>query len=138
MSTESHSSFLIHHSTLPVTDTHRAKSVLALVDTSPVLLLPSILACRERSGDRPLHVSLAGPIPFDAAMQRLVTVLARHDITATVQERADTLEATIAAWLNDAASNARSLLLDVSSACGGTATRAVLALQKDGRIASGH
>jgi hypothetical protein len=116
-----------------MTDTHRPKSVLALVDTSPVLLLPSILACRERSGDRPLHVSLAGPSQFDAAMQRLATVLARHDITATVQERADTLEATIAAWLNDAASNAQSPLLDVSSASGGTATRAVLALQKDGR-----
>ena len=98
-----------------------------------MLLLPSILACRERSGDRPLHVSLAGPIQFDAAMQRLVGVLARHGITATVQERADTLEETIRAWLSDTASHARSPLLDVSSASGGTAARAVLAVQKDGR-----
>ena len=116
-----------------MTDPQAPKSVLALVDSSPALLLPSILACRERSGDRPLHVWLAGPIQFDAAMQRLVDVLARHEITASVQDRADTLEATIDAWLRDAASHARSPLLDVSSASGGTAARAVLAVQKDGR-----
>lgn len=114
-------------------DSQPPKSVLALIDTSPVLLLPSILACRERAGDRALHVSLAGPAQFDAAMERLVAVFGRHAITAEVQPRADTLEATIAAWLGDAASDARSPLLDVSSASGGTATRAVLALQRDGR-----
>lgn len=54
-------------------------------------------------------------------------------ITASVQDRADTLEATIDAWLRDAASHARSPLLDVSSASGGIAARAVLAVQKDGR-----
>lgn len=117
------STFAIHHSSL----------VLALVDTSPVLLLPSILACRERSGDRPLHVSLAGPPQFDAAMQRLADVLGRHGISAVVQERSGTLETTIASWLGDTASHARSPLLDVSAASGGTATRAVLALQRDGR-----
>jgi hypothetical protein len=110
-----------------------ARSVLALVDTSPVLLLPSILACRERSGDVPLHVSLAGPVQSEAALQRLVSVLGRHDITASVQARADTLEATVSAWLDGVAGDAAPPLLDLSSASGGTATRAVLAIQKDGR-----
>ncbi len=114
-------------------DPHPPKSVVALIDSSPVLLLPSILACRERAGDRPLHVSLAGPPQFDAAMERLAAVFARHGITADVQPRSDTLEAAIAAWLGDAANDARSPLLDVSSASGGTAARAVLALQRDGR-----
>lgn len=109
------------------------RSVLALVDSSPVLLLPSILACRERSTDRPLHVSLAGPIQSQAAMQRLIGVLARHEITATLQERADSLEATVTAWLNGTGADAISPLLDVSAASGGTATRALLAVQKDGR-----
>ena len=109
------------------------KSVLALVDSSPVLLLPSILAYRERSGDRPLHVSLTGPVQADGALERLVAVLGRHGITAAVQARADSLEATVGAWLSGAAADAGSPLLDVSSASGGTATRAVLALQRDGR-----
>ena len=106
-------------------------SVLALVDTSPVLLLPSLLAARERAGEKPLHVALAGPPQFDAAMQRLVTVLGRHGITAAVQERADTLEATVSAWL--AGNGSGTPMLDVSSASGGTATRAVLALQGQSR-----
>lgn len=114
-------------------DAQSPKSVLALIDTSPVLLLPSILACRERCGDRPLRVSLAGPVQFDAAMQRLVTVFARHGIAAVVQPRVETLEATMTTWLSDSAGDARSPLVDVSSASGGTATRAVLALQRDGR-----
>jgi hypothetical protein len=116
-----------------MTDGRPAKSILALVDSSPVLLLPSVLACRERFSERSLHVFLTGPVQFDAAMQRLVAVLARHGISAHVQERAETLEATLATWLNDAARDAKSPLLDVSSASGGTATRAVLALQRDGR-----
>ncbi|HVL66366.1 MAG TPA: DUF1887 family CARF protein [Vicinamibacterales bacterium] len=110
-----------------------ARSVLALVDSSPVLLLPSLLACRERTGDRPLHVSLAGPIQSDAAMQRLAGVLGRHGIPATVLDRGPSLEETVHTWLNGAGADARSPLLDVSSASGGTATRAVLALQRDGR-----
>lgn len=114
-------------------DPRRTQFVLALVDSSPVLLLPSILACRERAGDRPLRVSLAGPPQFDAAMQRLVEVLARHQIEAAVQARASTLEQTIDDWLGDVAGDASSPLLDVSSASGGTATRAVLAVQRDGR-----
>ena len=105
--------------------------VLALVDSSPVLLLPSLLAARNRSGDDPLRVALTGPPQSDAALQRLVTVLGRHGITATVQERADTLEATVEAWL--AASAEGTPMLDVSSASGGTATRAVLALQRAAR-----
>ena len=110
-----------------------SKSVLALVDSSPVLLLPSVLACRERSGERPLHVSLAGPIQSEAALARLVAVLGRHSIEASIQARGDTLESTVQAWLGGAAADAGSPLLDVSSASGGTATRAVLALQQDGR-----
>ena len=102
--------------------------MLALVDSSPVLLLPSLLAARERAGDRPLHVALAGPPQVDTTLQRLVTVLARHGITAAVQERADTLEATVTAWL--AANGTGTPMLDVSAASGGTATRAVLALQR--------
>ena len=105
--------------------------VLALVDSSPVLLLPSLLAVRERAGEAPLDVSLAGPTQFDAAMQRLVTVLGRHGISATVLERSDTLEATVDAWL--AGNGSGPPLLDVSSASGGTATRAVLALQRAAR-----
>jgi hypothetical protein len=107
-------------------------SVLALVDCSPVLLLPSLLACRERSGDEPLQVCLAGPMQSDAAMPRLIKVLGRHGISAVVQERQETLEATIDAWLAGI-DGAGPPLLDVSSASGGTATRAVLALQRAGR-----
>src|SRR5918993_3098334 len=99
-------------------------SLLALVDASPVLLLPSLLAARERSGDDRLHVALTGPPQFDASMQRLVKVLARHEITATVQERSDTLETTVGAWL--ATNGSGRPMLDVSSASGGTAARAVL------------
>ena len=104
------------------------RSVLALIDSSPVLLLPSLLATRERSGDAALHISLTGPPQFDASMERLVKVLARHEITATIQERAETLEATVGAWL--AANGAGTPQLDVSSATGGSAARAVLALQR--------
>lgn len=106
-------------------------SVLALVDTSPVLLLPSLLACRERAGQTPLHVTFAGPLQSDAAMERLVRVLARHEISAAVQERGETLEATVAEWLNH--NGIGTPLLDVSSASGGTATRAVLAMERYGR-----
>jgi hypothetical protein len=105
-----------------------SRSILVLIDSSPVLLLPSLLATRERSGDGTLQISLSGPPQFDASMQRLVTVLARHDITASIQERAETLEATVEAWL--AANRTAMPLLDVSSASGGTAARAVLALQR--------
>ena len=104
------------------------RSVLALIDSSPVLLLPSLLAARERAGDAGLHVSLTGPPQFDASLTRLVTVLGRHEIKADVQERSDTLEATVGAWL--AANGSGPAMLDVSSASGGTAARAVLALQR--------
>lgn len=107
------------------------RSVLALVDASPVLLLPSLLACRERFGDEPLPIALTGPPQFDATMQRVVTVLGRHGLTATVQERGDTLEATVSAWLS--AHGSDTPMLDLSSASGGTATRAVLALQRQNR-----
>lgn len=93
-----------------------------------MLLLPSLLAARERAGETPLQVALTGPLQFDNSMQRLVNVLARHGIEATVQERADTLEATVSAWL--AANGSGPPMLDVSAASGGTATRAVLALQR--------
>ena len=73
-------------------------------------------------------MSLAGPPQFDASMERLVKVLAGHQITAAVQGRGDTLEATVGAWLG--ANGSDQPLLDVSSASGGTATRAVLALQR--------
>ena len=106
-------------------------SVLALVDSSPVLLLPSLLAYRERSGDRDPHVTLAGPVQSDTAMQRLVTVMGRHGITAAIQERHASLEETVSAWLTDNATEVP--LLDLSSASGGTATRAVLALQRQNR-----
>lgn len=66
-------------------------------------------------------------------MRRLVSVLERHGISATVQERGETLEATVSAWLGGSGSDSISPLLDVSAASGGTATRAVLALQQDGR-----
>ena len=104
------------------------RSVLALIDSSPVLLLPSLLATRERSGDAALRISLTGPPQFDASMERLVKVLARHEITATIQGRAETLEATVEAWL--AANGAGTPQLDVSSASGGAAARAILALQR--------
>jgi hypothetical protein len=107
------------------------KSVLALVDSSPVLVLPSLLACRERSGATPLQVSLVGPLQSDAARERLVRVLGRHGIAATLQGRADTLEATVDDWLSN--NGTATPLLDVSSASGGTATRAVLAIQRAGR-----
>ena len=106
-------------------------SVLALVDASPVLLLPSLLAIRERLADVQFGVSLAGPVQSDAALQRLVTVLGRHGITAQVEERRESLEATVDAWLER--SNERVLVLDVSAATGGTATRTVLALQRHKR-----
>ena len=105
--------------------------VLALVDSSPVLLLPSLLACRERSGGMPLQVALAGPVQSDPSMQRLAGVLARHGIVATLQERNETLEATVSAWLD--AADGGTPLLDVSSASGGTAARAVLAADRGGR-----
>lgn len=106
-------------------------SVLALVDASPVLLLPSLLAVRERLADVRFDVSLAGPIQSDAALQRLVTVLGRHGIPTAVEERRESLEATVDAWLER--SRDRVAVLDVSAATGGTATRAVLALQRHAR-----
>jgi hypothetical protein len=106
-------------------------SVLALVDASPVLLLPSLLAVRERLADVQFGVSLAGPVQSDAALQRLVTVLGRHGITASIEERRESLEATVDAWLER--SHERVLVLDVSAATGGTATRTVLALQRQKR-----
>lgn len=109
-----------------------ARSVLALVDSSPVLLLPSLLACRERAGDKPLRVSLVGPVQADAGLERLVAVLARHGIDGAVLERLDTLEAAVAAWLETVAADTTPLL-DVSAASGGAATRALLAIQRAGR-----
>jgi hypothetical protein len=103
--------------------------VLALVDTSPVLMLASTLACRERF-DRPVHVSLAGPIQAEGAMDRVVRVLARHDIEAAVHPRAETLESTVTDWLAQIPGGNGGPLVDVSSASGGTATRAVLALER--------
>lgn len=108
-------------------------SVLALVDSSPVLLLPSVLACRERCADEPFHVSLAGPAQSDAALQRLVAVLGRHGISASIQERQPSLETTVTTWLDETAAGAAAPMLDVSSASGGTATRAVLTIQRQGR-----
>lgn len=109
------------------------KPILALVDSSPVLLLPSLLACRERAGDQPLHVSLLGPVQSDAAMQRLVTVLGRHGIEASIHDRGGTLEEAVAAWLDAMPEGDTVPGLDVSSASGGAATRAVLALQRHTR-----
>ena len=109
-----------------------AQHVLALVDSSPVLLLPGLLACRERSGSRPLDVSFAGPLQADGAMERLVAVLGRHEIAAAILARAESLERTVEAWLLRV-DPAGTPLLDVSSASGGTAARAVLAMQRSGR-----
>lgn len=65
-------------------------------------------------------------------MERLVTVLGRHEISASVLERADSLEGTVDAWLAEI-DDTSSPLLDVSSASGGTAARAVVAMQRTGR-----
>lgn len=64
-------------------------------------------------------------------MERLIAVLGKHGIAAFVQARGDTLEATVTAWLEG--NGAGTPLLDVSSASGGTAVRAVLAVQRAGR-----
>ena len=93
-------------------------------------MLPSTLGCRERFADRELHVSLAGPVQFEGAMERLVRVLARHQISAAVQPREDSLERTVSAWLSSLPLETFTPILDVSSASGGTATRAVLTLQR--------
>lgn len=108
-----------------------AQSILALVDTSPVLLLPSLLACRERAGERPLEVALAGPPQFEGAMPRIAEVLAGHGIPTSVREREDNLETAVTRWLGEHAD--RDPVLDVSAASGGTAARAVLAAQRTGR-----
>jgi hypothetical protein len=113
-----------------VTSSAGALSLFALVDNSPVLLLPSVLACRERAGD--VLVTLAGPPPSDAALARLVEVLGRHGIAGVVQDRKDTLEATLGAWL-EAVPGDITPVLDVSAASGGAAARAVFALQRSGR-----
>jgi hypothetical protein len=115
-----------------LTETRMPQRVLALVDSSPVLLLPSILACRERAG-RSLAVTLAGPLQAEQAMRRLITVLARHGIVGAIQEREPTLEETISAWLRTIPTGEPPPLVDVSSASGGTAARAVLATRREGR-----
>ena len=65
-------------------------------------------------------------------MERLAAVLARHEITASILGRAESLERTVGAWLPGVDGTATPLL-DVSSASGGTAARAVLAMQRSGR-----
>ena len=94
-------------------------------------MLPSTLALREQLGTRELRVSLTGPPQADGAMPRLVRVLGRHGIQATVHERRDTLESTVRAWLDSVAADDSAPVLDVSSASGGTATRAVLAMARE-------
>lgn len=65
-------------------------------------------------------------------MERLVTVLARHDISAAIAVREDSLERTVQTWL--AATDAEDIpVLDVSAASGASAARAVLAMQRSGR-----
>jgi hypothetical protein len=93
-------------------------------------MLPSALACRERFAERALQVALAGPIQAEGAMHGLERVLQRHAIRVQIEPRAETLEATVAQWLASLPPES-SPILDVSSASGGTATRAVLALQRE-------
>lgn len=97
-----------------------------------MLLLPSVLACRERAGGQPLRLSLAGPLQADTAMARTAAVLGRHGLECQVLERAESLERTLDGWLTTVDAN-DAVLLDVSAASGGTAARALLALQRSGR-----
>jgi hypothetical protein len=93
-------------------------------------MLPSTLACRERFTDRPLRVALIGPVQFEGAMDRLVRVLERHDIAASLQPRADSLEAGVRDWLASLPTGVEPII-DVSAASGGTAARALLTLRDD-------
>jgi hypothetical protein len=94
-------------------------------------MLPSTLACRERFSDRPLHVTLAGPVHAEGALERLHAVLGRHGIGSTVQPRAESLESTVRTWLTTVADDQCGAMVDLSSASGGTATRAVLMLERE-------
>jgi hypothetical protein len=109
----------------------QTQPLLALVDTSPVLLLPSLLACRERWDGRRLEVALAGPPQADMSLHQLSRVLCRHGIAAAVHERGESLEATVSSWLASLSGSDVIPIVDVSSASGGTATRAVLATMSE-------
>ena len=110
---------------------------VALVDASPVLLLPSALALMHSAIPQPARVDLIAHHQLRHAANRLAEVLRAKGVEVRLPSAADapkTLEQQLAeAWsaaMPQAPSQRR--VLDLSASTGGTAARSIAALEQAG------
>ena len=116
---------------------NRPVSAVALVDASPVLLLPSAFALKQGAGAAPVRLSLLAPPHYQSAANRLADILRRRGIDAQVPGGIGhpyTLEHQLTkAWADPPGSGADTQhVLDVSAAIGGSTARAVAILEQEG------
>ena len=110
-------------------------SAIALIDASPVLLLPSALALKHTAGTQAVHLDLLAPCQFRPAAGRLAEILRTKGINACLPAAGDalrTLEQQLTATWGGAQAQAppQRRVRDVYASTGGTAARAVAALEQ--------
>lgn len=116
---------------------HQPISAIALVDSSPVLVLPSVLALKATAGEAPVRLRLLGPPHYQSAVSQLAQIFRRRGIEVHVLEAArvaESLEDQLSgAWADALAhSGSTQRVLDVSAAAGGSTARAIAALERAG------
>ena len=115
----------------------RAVSVVAIVDSSPIQLLPALLALKRDAGDALVDVVVIAPPHYRAAAERLGALLRGRGLGVTVASQrsgVETLEEQLLAVWEPRASDVAEAhrVLDVSAASGGSTARAIACLEGAG------